>query len=131
MSFIEKVMDLRVEPDLLKRVSDAVELERATDDPAPYYIIAIRELSADTADPVTIAAVVFRMEALARLIQRKAIGKWTISVLRQEHVLVPEAVFVAASRAPLHVSDDGKSVDFHTEEFLTLALAASEPEGRS
>lgn len=129
MSFIDKVLSLSVDPKLLMRVADAVDREQQADDPAPYYIVAIRELSGEVADHITIAAVVFRMEALARLVQSKAIGKWTITVLRQEHVLVPEAVFVAAAQSPLRIAGDGKAADFDPEEFLQHALAASEPEG--
>lgn len=89
--------------------------------------VALGELQGES-PPNVVAAIMLRMEALSRMVQEQTASSWTVGINGEGYVLVNEAVFHAAAHARLH--REGKnSVRFDANEFLRLALEASDSEG--
>ena len=116
-----------VTPEMIIRANNAaIEAHEATDGKADVMLAILREFGREI-DGETLAAIVFRMEAMASLTREGGLHGWTMSVAGQAYELINEAAFIAAAKATLQSRND--AAYFDPQEFLDLALAASNAEG--
>jgi hypothetical protein len=78
---------------------------------------------------LALADSLYRLGALAKLIQAGEGGKWTLPGLNPEYHLVNECVFRAAARAPLFEARTVGDVSFDPPAFMKIAFEESEAEG--
>jgi hypothetical protein len=126
MTFLQEVIDAEISPDHIRRVVHASEAREP--DGTPVEFLVLGEFHGELTQR-QIAAIVFRMEALAHVIKERKAEKWIVQVLRQEYVLVPDAILIATATAPLILPERGRP-SFKMDEFLRIALEQSEAEGR-
>jgi hypothetical protein len=103
-------------PRLRRFVEEFQSLPKVERDFEGKVIAAIRVFSAD---PDTGRSALFRMEALAVLVEEGLPG-WTSEVRSDGAVMLHPAVLEAAGRAPLHWSGD--EVRFSRKSFLRVAF---------
>lgn len=127
-NFLEEVVSAQVKPEHIRRIVEAAEAERSSADPTPAEFVILREFHGELSSH-QIAAIMFRMEALADAIKERRTGKWVIEVLRQDYVLVSDAVLAAAALAPLNLPERGRP-SFDMDRFLEIALEQSGAEGQ-
>lgn len=129
MKMLDAIAAATVTVEMLERATDAAEREHDLPDPAPVEFVLLRELNDDKLEPMVFAAIMFRMTALARLITEKDVDNWVVQLDGRKHVLIHGALLEAAAKARL--VERGKDFTFDPAEFLELALAAVDAEGRA
>ncbi len=116
-----------VPPDLMVRAGRS-----AADGPRGFdeaMISIVKALSKD-AKPDQIVAISFRLQALAQMVSGADISGYTMNLHGREYKLINEAALHAAATCSLTLTDEMSDLAFNRDEFLALALAASEAEGR-
>lgn len=133
MGILDDIASSEVTAEMLLRADDAAKRRREEDasegdlhdwDSTLFAVLA--ELSRDV-DSATISAIMFRMEALSRLIVDRTIEHWILRVEGKDYVLADEAIFEAAARASLDLSGDRPSFD--PAEFREIALRHTDHDG--
>jgi hypothetical protein len=108
-----------------KEILEIVEKSEHHDDERKNFFGHIQTLVAlHQGDQEKVSAIMFRMEALAKLIQGEGIPGWTESEAPDGSVLTQESVFAAAAVHPL-IEKDG-DVEFDRESFLLRVLELAE-----
>jgi hypothetical protein len=115
----EMLVDINKTPVLkeeLLRIVDDIEASFPGSRDIMAYAAAAKNV---TRDPDKMEAVMFRLQALFRLLSDEGAPGWTIA-LPDGVLLTPEPVFAAAAIHPLIVLDD--EVTFDRETFLVTVL---------
>jgi hypothetical protein len=102
--------------ELLSVIREVRESGPESRDMTGHALIAVRLYSDD---PDKVKAIMFRLEALARLLSEQEAPGWTLSIPNGA-VLIQEPVFASAAVQPL-VEQDGE-VAFEREAFLEKVL---------
>lgn len=114
---IEQVNNVSVsKEDLIEAVQEIGELDPEERDFTGHAITIVRLHSGE---PEKVKAIMFRLEALARLLAREGAPGWTLA-LPNEAVLTQEPVFAAAAVQPM-IEQNGR-VAFERDSFLQKVL---------
>jgi hypothetical protein len=121
MDLITDIVTEPVSASELRRAVDVCSAARQAKDQTETHLLIIAEFI-DELEPEHISAIMFRMEALARLIRGERPDSWTIELDGKHQVLARETVLEAAAAAALLVSLDQNEIGFEPESFKQLAL---------
>lgn len=125
VSWLEQVLCEPVKPRDIERALQAVDRligARRGDVEAyaaPFIVVATTR---GRWSPIKRAAVVFRIEALVRILRSGAVPEWSVAVPGESALLVHRSAIVAAASATLA---EGRELRFDEEEFKRLAIDAA------
>jgi hypothetical protein len=110
--------------DLWRVAGEAEKVHKNPPDPFGSMFLVARMFKGE---PAKAQAVLFRMEALARLLEERGAPGWTLPKTPDGAIPTQEAVFSAAAVEPL-AKVDGE-IGFEQQAFLKRVLAEAEVEG--
>jgi hypothetical protein len=121
-----------VTADQLRRVVElSTSADQLSENPSPVELLATVEFAADTLCELAIPAILFRLDALSSLICCEALPGWVARSADDGFVLIDDAVFEAAAKAPLYPLGGGNNPSFNEPEFLELTLRLAEADGHA
>jgi hypothetical protein len=114
-----------VSPELMIKANNVVSENHGSGrDPMISIIAALSKKY----PPKELTNTIMRLQALSELMLKdNKDNAWVMTVAEKEHVLMNEAMFRAAARAPL--KEKRKKLEFNREEFLKIALEESDVDG--
>ncbi len=137
-NFLQLIRDAEITSEMLEEVAIAVDdyvranPDRKQDSDSVMWV-TFETFKGRNLSPHVLTAIMFRMEALSRLTKAGKTKAWQLGDKDAKGaVSINVAVFAAAAQAKLIMSNRrGVPPRFNPDEFQSLALLASKPEGEA